>query len=145
MPSTAATLRVNAWSPSDNLRGTSQYLKTLLDRFHGKRNGVELAIAGYNAGPKAVEKFHGVPPYAETQSYVVRVLHVWNQLNARIGSALRPGVETIAVRAQKLPDEQQWLTDTNSVLPETAAALDALRPSSAAAVAPVPTIVQPAK
>ncbi len=147
MPSTAATLRVNAWSPSDNLRGTSQYLKTLMDRFHGKPNGVSLAIAGYNAGPKAVEKFHGVPPYAETQTYVVRVLHVWSQLNARVGRAFRPDADvTIAVQPRELPDEKQWLTDTSAVLPETAAALDALRaPSTESTVVPAPATGDPAK
>jgi len=150
MPSTAATLRVDAWSAADNLRGTSQYLKTLMDRFHGKPDGVKLAIAGYNAGPKAVEKYHGVPPYAETQHYVVRVLHVWKQLDARVGRALAPAT-VIAVRARALPDERQWLTDTNAVLPATAAAVEAL-PAAAPATAAVdgggaalPAIVEPAK
>jgi len=81
MPSTAATLGVNAWNAAENLRGTSRYLKSLVDRFAGKPNAVKLVIAGYNAGPRAVERYHGVPPYTETQNYVVRVLRVWKQLN----------------------------------------------------------------
>ena len=127
MPGTAALLGVNAWSAADNLRGTSTYLKTLMDHFAGKPNAVKLAIAGYNAGPKAVERYHGVPPYSETRNYVVRVLHVWNQLNGRVGRALSAEPDaTITVSAGKLPDEQQWLSDVNQVLPSTAAAIEAL-------------------
>ena len=127
MPGTAALLGVNAWSASDNLRGTSTYLKALMDHFAGKPNAVKLAIAGYNAGPKAVERFHGIPPYSETRNYVGRVLHVWNQLNGRVGRALTTQPDAaIVVGAGKLPDEQQWLTDVNEVLPSTAAAIEAL-------------------
>jgi len=61
MPATAATLGVNAWSASDNLRGTSRYLKPLIDHFAGRPNAMKPAIAGYNAGPKAGERLHGVP------------------------------------------------------------------------------------
>ncbi len=152
MPATAARLRVNAWSAAENLRGTAQYLGTLMRHFRGKPNGVKLAIAGYNAGPKAVEKYHGVPPYAETQHYVVRVLHVWKQLDARVGRGFAPSPIVIAVRARALPDEQQWVTGTDAVLPATAAAVEAL-PSLAAdadaavagADAPLPAVSDPAK
>jgi len=122
MPGTAATLRVNAWSAAENLRGTAQYLKSLVDRFRGKPNGVKLAIAGYNAGPKAVERYHGVPPYAETQNYVVRVLHVWKQLDQRVGRALAPAAaaRALAERAPRTPpDVQQWVSNANDALPET--------------------------
>jgi len=124
MPQTAALLGVNAWNPAENLRGTSSYLRALLDHFHGKPNAVKLAIAGYNAGPKAVERYHGIPPYAETQDYVVRVLHVWKELNGRVGRAFAPA-PTAAVRpAARLPDERQWLSNVNEVLPTTAAAVE---------------------
>lgn len=128
MPGTARTLGVNPRNPSENLRGTSTYLKSLMDHFAGKPNAVKLAIAGYNAGPKAVERYHGVPPYSETRNYVVRVLHVWKTLNARVGKALAPSPDvTIAVRAPKLPDEQQWLSsDTTDILPATAAAVESV-------------------
>jgi soluble lytic murein transglycosylase-like protein len=137
MPSTAARLRVNAWSAADNLRGTAQYLRTLVDRFHSKPNGVKLAIAGYNAGPKAVERYHGVPPYAETQNYVVRVLHVWNQLDARVGRAFAPSTHAVVANSQHSapPDVQQWLTSTNNALPATA--------EQPAAPAPSTTIAAP--
>ena len=127
MPGTARRLGVNAWNPADNLRGTSSYLKTLMRHFAGKPNAVKLAIAGYNAGPMAVERYHGVPPYSETRHYVVRVLHVWKQLDARVGRAFAPASATIAVRpAQQLPDEQQWLSNVNEVLPATAAAVESV-------------------
>lgn len=138
MPSTARTLGVNPSSASDNLRGTSKYLQSLVNRFAGKPNGVKLAIAGYNAGPKAVERYHGVPPYAETQHYVVKVLRVWNQLKGRVGKAFAPET-TIAVRPSRaLPDERQWLSDQNSVLPATAAAVEAVSAPAAAAAAAEP-------
>lgn len=127
MPSTAASLGVNAWNAADNLRGTSSYLKTLMNRFAGKPNATRLAIAGYNAGPRAVERFGGVPPYAETQRYVVKVLRVWKQLNGRVGRAFAAAAPTtFAVRgaAPLLPDERQWLTNVNEVLPATAAAVE---------------------
>jgi soluble lytic murein transglycosylase-like protein len=72
MPGTALELGVdNAFDVDENLRGGTAYLRSLLDRFRGD---LTLAIAGYNAGPGAVEKYQGVPPYRETTDYVRRVL-----------------------------------------------------------------------
>ena len=139
MPGTARRLRVNAWNPAENLRGTSSYLKTLMNHFAGKPNAVKLAIAGYNAGPKAVERYHGVPPYSETRHYVVRVLHVWKQLDARVGRAFRPAGPagaTIAVRPAQLPDEQQWLSNVNEILPATAAAVESVPNPALTATSP---------
>jgi hypothetical protein len=133
MPATARRLGVNAWSPAENLRGTSSYLKSLMDHFAGKPNATKLAIAGYNAGPRAVERFGGVPPYTETRNYVVRVLRVWGQLNLRVGRRSSPPADTIAVRPARLPDLEQWLSDQNAIAPATAAAID-----GAATPAPVP-------
>lgn len=75
MPGTARMLGVaDAGNPTLNIRGGVQYLAGLLARF---KNDVTLATAAYNAGPEAVQKYAGVPPYAETQVYVqrVRILH----------------------------------------------------------------------
>ena len=72
MPATAASLGVrNAYDPAQNVAGGARYIKGLLDRFGGNER---LAIAAYNAGPGAVEKYGDVPPYAETQNYVQNVL-----------------------------------------------------------------------
>jgi len=126
MPHTAALLGVNAWNPAENLRGTSAYLQSLMRHFAGKPNATKLAIAGYNAGPKAVERYHGVPPYTETRNYVVRVLHVWKQLDARVGRAVAPAPVRLVVRPHQLPDERQWLSNVNDVLPATTAAVQAV-------------------
>ena len=87
MPSTATHLNVDAWDWGQNLRGTASYLRSLINRFHKQPDHYRLAIAGYNAGPGAVAKFNGVPPYSETQHYVAKVLRVWQQLSARVGAA----------------------------------------------------------
>lgn len=72
MPGTAAGLGVtDAYDPAQNVAGGTKYIKGLLQRFNGD---VRLAVAAYNAGPGAVEKYDGVPPYAETQNYVQNVL-----------------------------------------------------------------------
>ena len=71
-PDTAASLGVrDAYDPAQNISGGTRYIKGLLERFHGD---MQLAVAAYNAGPGAVEKYGGVPPYAETQNYVGNVL-----------------------------------------------------------------------
>lgn len=76
MPGTAELLGVsNAWDPQQNVRGGSAYLRQQLDRF----GDVALAVAAYHAGPGAVEKYKGVPPYADTQDYVVKVLALYQQ------------------------------------------------------------------
>jgi soluble lytic murein transglycosylase-like protein len=79
MPETAASLGVaDAYDPQQNVRGGTRYLRELLDRF----GTVELAVAAYNAGPAAVERFGGVPPYAETQAYVRNVMARFRRLHA---------------------------------------------------------------
>jgi soluble lytic murein transglycosylase-like protein len=71
MPGTARMLGVaDASLPSENIRGGAKYLAILMARF---KNDISLACAGYNAGPEAVQKYAGVPPYTETQVYVQRV------------------------------------------------------------------------
>jgi len=134
MPYTAKKLGVNPHVPSDNLRGTSNYLRSLMNTFKNKPNAVKLAIAGYNAGPKAVQKYHGIPPYAETQTYVTRVLHVWHQLDGRVGNALavKPAKAEPVVAAT--PEEKQWIPAATSDAPVvTDAALPAAATADAAA------------
>ena len=72
MPGTAAELGVqDAFDPRQNVEGGVKYLKRMLDMFHGD---MEKAVAAYNAGPGAVQRFGGVPPYDETRHYVKRIL-----------------------------------------------------------------------
>ena len=72
MPATASVYRVlDAYNPAENIRAGVAYLKSLMTRFN---NDVSLALAAYNAGPNAVEKYgRKVPPYKETRSYVARI------------------------------------------------------------------------
>jgi hypothetical protein len=77
MPETAAGLGVrDSFQPSENVRGGSTYLDALLTRYH---DNLALALAAYNAGPDAVDKYHGIPPYHETRAYVARVIHEFNR------------------------------------------------------------------
>lgn len=75
MPDTAKSLGVmNPYDPKENIMGGARYLRGLLDRFN---NDISLALAGYNAGPGAVKKYGGVPPYRETQGYVASILSMY--------------------------------------------------------------------
>jgi soluble lytic murein transglycosylase-like protein len=71
MPATASALGVDAKLAEQNAQGGAQYLRELLLRYRGDAT---LALAAYNAGPGAVERYKGVPPYLETRRYIVRVL-----------------------------------------------------------------------
>lgn len=96
MPATAAELGVNADSADSNAQGGARYLRDLLVHYRGD---AVLALAAYNAGPGAVLKFGGVPPYSETRRYVERVLREFARQqklrSSRISQAsLRPNRPT---------------------------------------------------
>lgn len=76
MPGTADSLGVdNSFNPEENIKGGTQYLKGLISKYQS----VPLGLAAYNAGPGAVDRFGGVPPYKETQNYVKRVMGLHQQ------------------------------------------------------------------
>jgi soluble lytic murein transglycosylase-like protein len=77
MPATAADLGVkDSFEPNQNVQGGSAYLDWLLTRYH---DNLALALAAYNAGPEAVDRYHGIPPYHATRVYVARVIHEFNR------------------------------------------------------------------
>ena len=89
MPGTAAKLGVqDAFAPDKNVDGGTAYLDGLLRRYH---DNLALALAAYNAGPGAVDRWHGIPPYRETRAYVARVIHEFNRRVAarQLASAVR--------------------------------------------------------
>jgi soluble lytic murein transglycosylase-like protein len=82
MPGTAADLGVDPADPDANLHGTVTYVRALLGHYADRRpaDRYALAVAAYNAGPGAVDRYGGIPPYPETQRYVTRVFALWRRL-----------------------------------------------------------------
>lgn len=94
MPETAKALHADASDPAQNIYAGTMYLRELLARYQNSDHQVSQALAAYNAGPGAVAKYHGVPPYRETREYVNRVLNRYSkaiQKDARIQRSARPG------------------------------------------------------
>jgi len=82
MPETARALGVNdPFRPDENVRGGTEYLRAMLDRY----GDFSRALAAYNAGPTAVDRHHGVPPYRETRDYVRRVLTYYRHYDSDFG------------------------------------------------------------
>ena len=80
MPKTASTLQVkDSFEPESNIEGGVKYLRYLMNIYNGH---LPLALAAYNAGEKAVARYGGIPPYAETQGYVRRVMALYKQYSA---------------------------------------------------------------
>lgn len=89
MPSTARELGVDPAIAGQNAEGGAKYLRELLLRYHGDST---LALAAYNAGPRAVDRFGGVPPYLETRRYVLKVLREYERQHKleQISKASKP-------------------------------------------------------
>jgi len=97
MPDTARLMQVaDAFSPEQNIRGGVSYLRQMIDRFER----LEYAIAAYNAGPGAVTRHGGVPPYAETRDYVDRVLTLYRGTPGAFFNGLISVVASGAVAAR---------------------------------------------
>lgn len=93
MPMTAAELGVRADDVADNIRGGAMYLRRQIDRF----GSVPLALAAYNAGPGAVLRYQGIPPYRETRDYVAKIMARWRPA--------APAIQTIATTLIEVPDQ----------------------------------------
>ncbi len=77
MPGTAREMGVSdSFEPQQNINGGTQYLDALLTRYN---DNIALAVAAYNAGPAAVDRYHGVPPYRETRRMCARVINEFNR------------------------------------------------------------------
>ena len=79
MPETAREFGADPSIPEQNVDAGAHYLSWLLQRYAGKRDALKRAIAAYNAGPGAVERYRGIPPYRETRTYVTRVLRFYKK------------------------------------------------------------------
>jgi len=83
MPKTAAELDVDPHDPAQNAEAGARYLRELLLKYENDPHQVSKAVAAYNAGPAAVDKYHGIPPYPETVQYVNRVLKQYQKEQAQ--------------------------------------------------------------
>lgn len=79
MPATARDYGANPNDPKQNVEAGTQYLRDLLWKYRNDPHQVSRALAAYNAGPGAVDRYHGIPPYRETLAYVERVLRKYEQ------------------------------------------------------------------
>ena len=82
MPATAQVLGVDPYDPAQNVDAGARYLRDLLEKYN---YGLRHALAAYNAGPGAVDKYNGIPPYRETINYIIRI-----EKKLKDANALRP-------------------------------------------------------
>jgi soluble lytic murein transglycosylase len=102
MPQTAVRLDVrDSYNPDENIGGGTKYLRQLLDRFDGN---LPLALAAYNAGEHAVERYQGLPPIAETRQYVKKVLRYYRTFltNDQLSSSRSYRHQALEARARGL-------------------------------------------
>jgi soluble lytic murein transglycosylase-like protein len=116
MPGTAAELGVkDAFVPGQNVEGGTLYLDQLLTRYH---DNIALALAAYNAGPAAVDRYHGhVPPYRETQAYVARIIHEFNRRKTALLASANPSTNAGVPHSSQIQrDEREVRSSPSQVL-----------------------------
>jgi soluble lytic murein transglycosylase-like protein len=91
MPKTAAALNADPYDPKQNAEAGAEYLAQLLEKYKNDPHQVSKAVAAYNAGPGAVDRYKGVPPYRETVKYVNRVINDYNKQTAKKQPLPAPG------------------------------------------------------
>ncbi len=96
MPGTAAQLGVNPYVADQNIRGGAMYLRQQIDRF----GSIPLGLAAYNAGPGAVLRYRGIPPYRETQNYVATIMGRWQPPARAIAAAVHPAAAPVEAKDQ---------------------------------------------
>lgn len=106
MPYTAAALGANPRDEAQNIDAGTRYLREMLVKFQNHPDQVALAIAAYNAGPGAVDRYRGVPPYAETQTYVRRVIGKYEKMAGPEASAAPPPPPAPAAVVDAVPVPQ---------------------------------------
>ena len=79
MPATAQSLGADPWDPAQNAEAGARHLKELLEKYEDYPDQLRRALAAYNAGPGAVQKYNGVPPYRETQGYVHKIVEQYKR------------------------------------------------------------------
>jgi len=126
MPGTASQLGVaNAFDPNANVEGGTKYLRELLEKYN---YDVPKALAAYNAGPKRVDQYHGIPPYYETQAYIARIIRDFNRQKLAENPALARTMKSSGHRssdrqsASKVPSRAAKATSSASKKPKTALA-----------------------
>jgi soluble lytic murein transglycosylase-like protein len=91
MPGTAQQLHADPHDPQQNVEAGTAYLRALLVKYENHDDQVARAVAAYNAGPAAVDRYNGVPPYRETRDYVIRVLTEYQKsVEAKVSPANVP-------------------------------------------------------
>ena len=112
MPATARQLGVhNVFDAVQNVRGGTEYLRRMIDRFDGN---LELGLASYNAGPAAVDRYGGVPPFQETTRYIRKVLQAYRGETGGSPRSVRSGLPTVPVRVVQTATNEVLITTETS-------------------------------